>query len=94
VLVNPAYREAVVNTAKHFAGGSAATAQQVQHMLNQVFAALRLSLAAAIHNGLVVVFIFSVGAFVAALFLKDAPMTEQPRENGAAPEQEEDKAVV
>ena len=46
--------------------------QQVQHLLNQVFEALRLSLAVAIQHGLVAVLLFSLAALVATFFLNRA----------------------
>jgi len=51
--------------------------QQVQHLLSQVFEALRLSLAVAIQHGLVAVLLFCVAALVATFFLKDVPMMQQ-----------------
>ncbi len=53
---------------------------QVQHTLNQVFDALRLSLAVAIQHGFVAVLIFCVGILVASFFLKDVPLAKQFRE--------------
>ncbi len=50
---------------------------QVQHMLNQVFDALRLSLAVAIQHGFVVVLIFCGGILLASFFLKDVPLSKQ-----------------
>jgi len=47
--------------------------QQVQHLLNQVFEALRLSLAFAIQHGLVAVLFFCGAAILATFFLKDVP---------------------
>lgn len=47
--------------------------QQVQHLLNQVFEALRLSLAFAIQHGLVAVLFFCAAAILATFFLKDVP---------------------
>ncbi len=52
--------------------------QQAQHMLDSVFAALKLSLAFAIQHGLIAVLVFSVAMIVATFFLKDIPMTNQP----------------
>ena len=46
-------------------------------MLNQVFEALRLSLAVAVQHGFIAVLLFSIAAFVATFFLKDVPMTRQ-----------------
>ncbi|MEO8971801.1 MAG: MDR family MFS transporter [Ktedonobacteraceae bacterium] len=53
---------------------------QVQHTLNQVFDALRLSLAVAIQHGFVAVLIFSVGILVASVLLKDVPLSKQFRD--------------
>ncbi|HLJ34177.1 MAG TPA: MDR family MFS transporter [Ktedonobacteraceae bacterium] len=97
VLVNPTYRDTVVQTAQHFAAQNAAThvppgpqhnqiaataaaqaMQQAQHILDSVFAALKLSLAFAIQHGLIAVLVFSVAMIVATFFLKDVPMTNQP----------------
>ncbi len=50
---------------------------QVQHTLNQVFDALRLSLAVAIQHGFVAVLIFCVGILVASFLLKDVPLSKQ-----------------
>ena len=54
--------------------------QQAQHLLDQVFTALKLSLAFAIQHGLFVVLVFCVAIVVASIFLKDVPMTQQPAE--------------
>src|SRR6266567_4999829 len=94
-LVNPTYRDTVVNTAKHFAAQSAAAhvppgpqhdqvaasvaaqaMQQAQHLLDQVFAALKLSLAFAIQHGFIAVLVFCGVIIVATFFLKDVPMTQ------------------
>ena len=56
---------------------AAQAVQQVQHLLNQVFEALRLSLAVSIQHGLVAVLLFCVAALVATFFLKDVPMMQQ-----------------
>jgi hypothetical protein len=62
-------------------GASAAIAaitQQVQqstlHLLNAVFAALKLSLAVGIEHGLTVIVVVSVGMVILALLLKDVPL--------------------
>lgn len=112
VLVNPAYRDTVVQTAQRFAAQNAAAQvpagpqhdalvqqaivqamQQAQHLLDQVFEALRLSLAVAIQYGFVAVFVFCVGAILAAFFLKDVRMTQQSTgeasESGATGQGEE-----
>lgn len=54
--------------------------QQTQHLLNQVFEALRLSLAVAIQRGFVAVLVFSGGVLLAALFLKDVPLAKEFRD--------------
>jgi len=56
---------------------AAQAAQQVLHLLNQVFEALRLSLAVAVQHGFIAILLFSVAALVATFFLKDVPMTQQ-----------------
>lgn len=53
---------------------AAQAAQQVAHLLNQVFDALKQSMVLAIQHGLLVVLIFCAGAFLSALFLKDIPL--------------------
>jgi EmrB/QacA subfamily drug resistance transporter len=106
VLVNPTYRDTVVNTAKHFAAQSAVAQvppgpqhdqvaasaaaqamQQTQHLLDQVFAALKLSLAYAIQHGFIALLVFCGVIIVATFFLKDVPMTQDP--NKATNEGEE-----
>lgn len=52
----------------------AQASQQVAHLLDQVFAALKLSMVQAIQHGLLAVLFFCGGAFIAALFLKDIPL--------------------
>jgi EmrB/QacA subfamily drug resistance transporter len=59
---------------------SAQAISQVQHTLNQVFDALRLSLAVAIQHGFVAVLIFCIGILVASFLLKDVPLAKQFRE--------------
>ena len=54
--------------------------QQTQQMLDSVFAALKLSLAFAIQNGLIAVLVFCGAILVLTFFLKDLPMTSQPGE--------------
>ncbi len=72
--------------------------QQVQHLLSQVFEALRLSLAFALQHGFVAVLFFCGAAIVATFFLKDVPMakqlSEEPGEAGAAAEHEEDVPMI
>ena len=52
-------------------------AQQVLHLLSQVFETLRLSLAVALQHGFIAVLLFSISALVATFFLKDVSMTQQ-----------------
>src|SRR5439155_16097389 len=52
-------------------------AQQVLHLLSQVFELLRLSLAVALQHGFIAVLLFSIAALVATFFLKDVPMSQQ-----------------
>ena len=117
VLVNPAYRAAVVHTAQHFATQSAVAQvppgprhdqvaasvalqamQQAQHLLDQVFAALKLSLAVAIQHGLVAVLVICGAIILATFFLKDVPMTQQsseaPDEAGTVAESGEDLSII
>src|SRR6202011_515960 len=47
--------------------------QQAQHLLDQVFAALKLSLAYAIQHGFIAVLVFCGAIIVATFFLKDIP---------------------
>ena len=72
--------------------------QQAQHLLDQVFAALRLSLAIAIQHGFIVVLVFCTAIILATFFLKDIPMVQQPgevsNEAGALIESEEDMSIV
>jgi EmrB/QacA subfamily drug resistance transporter len=51
--------------------------QQVQHLLNQVFDALKISLTLAIQHGLVAVLVFSAAMILGALFLKDIPLSKE-----------------
>lgn len=53
---------------------AAQAAQQVAHLLNQVFDALKQSMVLAIQHGLLVVLCFCGGALLAAFFLKDIPL--------------------
>ena len=92
VLVNSTYHNTVVQTAQSFAV-NAATAHvppgplhnqiaaqaihQTNTLLNQVFAALKESLAVAIQHGFLAVFIFSIGTVIVAFFLKDLPLTQR-----------------
>lgn len=66
---------------------AAQAAQQVAHLLGQVFAALKESLVLAIQHGMLVVLLFCGGAFLAALFLKDVPLKKswgEPRPEDSA----------
>ena len=91
-VVHTAQRFAAQNAAAHVPPGprhdqvaaSVATQamQQAQHLLDQVFAALKLSLAFAIQHGLMAVLVFCGATIVATFFLKDIPMTQQ---SGDAP---------
>src|SRR5579883_2761904 len=85
VLVDPTYRNTVVQTAQKYAvaqatahippgpGHNQAVAaqamQQVQHLLNQVFEALKLSLAVAVQHGFVTILFFCFATVIAAFFL-------------------------
>jgi EmrB/QacA subfamily drug resistance transporter len=72
--------------------------QQAQHLLNQVFAALKLSLAFAIQHGLIAVLVFCGVIILATFFLRDVPMTQQssetPDETGATKESGEDLSII
>ncbi len=65
--------------------------QQVQHTLNQVFDALRLSLAVAIQHGFVTVLIFCAGILVASFLLKDVPLSNRFREESGTQKAGEEK---
>jgi len=109
VLTNPDARNAVIDAAKHFATQHVPAgpqhdfivqqvAQQVTHTLNQVFDALKLSLAVAIQHGLLTVLVFSVAMIVGSFFLKDIPMKGAPdkagEDEGLVEEQEEVSSSV
>jgi EmrB/QacA subfamily drug resistance transporter len=113
VLVNSTYHSTLVHTAENFAVKSATAhvppgpqhdaiaAQvilQVQHLLNQVFDALRLSFAVALQHGFATILIFCVLAIIATFFLKDVPMKKQydeaPPETGATSGQEENTVPI
>ena len=51
--------------------------QQVQHLINQVLDALKISLTLAIQHGLVAVLVFSAAMIVGAIFLKDIPLSKE-----------------
>jgi MFS family permease len=59
--------------------------QQTQHLLGQLFDALRLSLATAIQQGFVTVLVFCGGVILAALFLKDVPLAKHFRDESEGP---------
>jgi EmrB/QacA subfamily drug resistance transporter len=93
VLTNPDARNAVVDAAKHFATQHVPAgpqhdfivqqiAQQVTHTLNQVFDALKLSLAVAIQHGLLTVLLFCLAMIVGSFFLKDIPRKGAPDRAG------------
>lgn len=62
------------------AAAAAQAIQQVQHLLNQVFEALKLSLAVAIQHGFVTILFFCIVTIVAAFFLKDVPLAKEFRQ--------------
>ena len=72
--------------------------QQAQHLLNQVFEALRLSLAVAIQHGFIAVLVFCAATILATFFLKDLPMSQQSGETsdetGVVVESGEDLSIV
>jgi hypothetical protein len=63
------------------AAAAAHAIQQVQHLLNQVFEALKLSLAVAIQHGFVTILFFCIATIVVAFFLKDVPLAKEFRED-------------
>ena len=89
-VVRTAERFAVTNAVAHVPPGplhdqvvtavAAQAMQQVQHMLNQVFEALRLSLAVAIQHGFLTVLVFCVAAIAISFFLKDLPLAQRFQE--------------
>ncbi len=72
--------------------------QQAQHLLDQVFAALKLSLAYAIQHGFIAVLVFCAVIVIATFFLKDVPMTQDSHkasdESEVAAESGEDLSVL
>jgi hypothetical protein len=72
--------------------------QQAQHLLEQVFEALKLSLAFAIQHGLIAVLIFCGAIILDTFFLNDVPMvwqpSEAPVEAGAAAVSEEEMQMI
>jgi EmrB/QacA subfamily drug resistance transporter len=73
---------------------TAQVSQQVQHLLNQVFDALRLSLAVAIQHSFVATLIFCAGVIVGALFLKDVPLRKSYDEGSAGMKQQEEATAT
>ena len=77
---------------------AAQAVQQAQHLLDQVFAALKLSLAFAIQHGLVAVLVFCGAIILATFFLKDVPMTQESSEEldetGAAAASKEEMQII
>lgn len=73
VPAGPAHDATVAAITKQVA---AQAIQQTQHLLNQVFDALRLSLAVGIQHSFVTVLVFCGGVIVASLFLKDIPLAK------------------
>ncbi|MDQ6660544.1 MAG: hypothetical protein M3Z24_06220, partial [Chloroflexota bacterium] len=71
---------------------------QTQHLLNQVFDMLRLSLAVAIQHGFVTILFFCIATIGAAFFLKDVPLAREFRgesvEASPASTSEEDVPAV
>ena len=63
---------------------TAQTMQQTQHLLNQVFDALRLSLAVAIQHSFVATLFFCGAVIIASIFLKDVPLAKHFREETSA----------
>ncbi len=74
------------------AQAAAQAMQQVQHLLAQVFEALRLSLALAIQHGFVAVLIFSLLALLTTFFLKDIPLAQRYRSESGELEAVESEA--
>jgi EmrB/QacA subfamily drug resistance transporter len=73
---------------------SAQVSHQVAHLLNQVFDALRLSLAVAIQHSFVATLIFCAGVIVAAIFLKDVPLRKTYDEGNAGMKQPDEEALL
>ncbi len=97
VLINSTYHDNVVQTAERFAVAKATAnippgqqydaiahqvAMQTIHLLNQVFDALRLSLAVATQRGFGTILFFCIATLVAVLFLKDLPLAKSWEETG------------
>lgn len=80
ILINPQYRDTVVHTSENLAAQNAGAQaiHHVQQLLDQVFAALKLSLMVALQQGFIVVLAFCVIAQITTFFLKDVPMEGKP----------------
>jgi EmrB/QacA subfamily drug resistance transporter len=91
ILISSDYQKYVIQQAQQAASAHAAAnippgaqhdavaqqaAQGTLQMLNQVFAALKESLIAAIQHGLLAMLLFALCALVAAFFLKDIPLVK------------------
>ncbi len=72
---------------------TAQVSQQVTHLLNSVFDALRLSLAVAIQHSFVATLIFCAGVIVAAIFLKDVPLRKTYDEGSAGTKEQDEVAA-
>ncbi len=87
-VVHTAQRFAVRNAVAHVPPGpqhdqiavsvAVQVAQQAQHLLNQVFEALRLSLTVAIQHGFIAVLLFCGATIVVTFFLNDVPQSGTP----------------
>jgi MFS family permease len=73
----PQHHEAVIITTQKV---TELVTAQTHAMLEQVFTSLKHSLALAIQHGFIAISIFSIGVFIATLFLKDIPLAKQFRE--------------
>ncbi|MBE3559981.1 MAG: DHA2 family efflux MFS transporter permease subunit [Ktedonobacteraceae bacterium] len=76
------------------ASAVAQAVQQAQHLLDQVFVALKFSLATAIQHGMIAVLVFAVLIVVASLFLKDLPMTQDAERAEKETEDVEEPSAV
>jgi EmrB/QacA subfamily drug resistance transporter len=83
-LINPDYRQTVIQTAVQQAGQQAANA--TQDLLGQVFETLRQALAVGVTHGFQTVIVFCAVIFVAALFMKDKPLARRAQEQQAPSE--------
>jgi hypothetical protein len=66
--------------------------QQVDHMLTQVFATLKLSLTVAVQHGFIAVLGFCILVLVTTFFLKDVPMVQQSSESTTSADEAEERA--